>query len=367
MGKKLVLCLDGTSNRYCRANTNVIKFLSLLDKRAPDQLVYYQPGIGTIVPPGVYGRIKNWVVTRLDLAFATLLKFHVQDAYRFIMRYHEHGDQIYIFGFSRGAYTARVLAGMLCKVGLLAQGNEELLPFAWDMYARERNDEEASGFRDTFARVVPVAFIGVWDTVSSVGYLLQQHNFAYTFDNPIVSKMRHAISLDERRAYFRQNTYKEPPRPGQDVLQVWFPGVHCDVGGGYAENQCALSKGALAWMVGEVGADLVFLRTACAAILLPADSATYVAPCSTAPAHESLHGFWWLVEVLPKRTRDPTNHYAVRWILPLGRRRLVVQIPGVPTFVHSSIEERLKASIGYAPSNLPPQYTVVPTRDAIAV
>ena len=72
MAKKLVLCLDGTSNRYCHANTNVIKLVALLDKRAADQLVYYQPGIGAIVPPGMYGRLKNWVVTRIDLAFATL-------------------------------------------------------------------------------------------------------------------------------------------------------------------------------------------------------------------------------------------------------------------------------------------------------
>jgi uncharacterized protein (DUF2235 family) len=364
MAKKLVLCLDGTSNRYCHANTNVIKFLALLDKRAADQLVYYQPGIGTIVPPGMYGRIKNWVATRIDLAFATLLKYHVQDAYQFLMRYHEEGDEIYVFGFSRGAYTARVLAGMLCKVGLLARGNEELVPFAWDMYARQHNDDEASGFRDTFARVVGVAFIGLWDTVSSVGYLLQQHNFAYTFDNPVVNKVRHAISLDERRAYFRQNSWKEPPRPGQDVLQVWFPGVHCDVGGGYVEAQSGLSKGALAWMVGEVGGGLAFRQAACALVMPVADSDRYVAPCATAQAHESLRGLWWLVELLPKRTRDPTNNYAPRWIVPLGRRRQVFQIPGLATFVHSSVEQRRALGGNYEPPNLPLQYTVVPTRAA---
>ncbi len=365
MSKKLVLCLDGTSNRYCRDNTNVIKFLALLDKRAADQLVYYQPGIGKIVPPGAYNRIKNWLVTRIDLAFATLLKYHVQDAYSFLMRYYEAGDEIYIFGFSRGAYTARVLAGMLCKVGLLARGNEEMVPFAWDMYSGIDNNDEAGGFRETFGRFVEVTFIGVWDTVSSVGYLWQRHSFAYTFDNPIVRKLRHAISLDERRAYFRQNTWKEPPRANQDVLQVWFPGVHCDVGGGYVEAQSGLSKTALAWIVGEVGGDLTFRQSAWTLTVPAADSPQYAAPSATAGAHESLRGLWWLVEVLPKRTRDPANNYAPHWILPLGRLRRIFQFPDRPICVHESVRQRMTSGMGYKPSNLPAQITFVPTQPAV--
>src|ERR1700730_692736 len=145
MTRKLVLCLDGTSNQYCRDNTNVVKLAALLDKGSTDQFLYYQPGIGTMPPPGVFNKAHKWLLTRLDLAFAILLKQHVQDAYRFLMRYYEAGDEIFMFGFSRGAYTARVLAGMLCKVGLLARGNEELVPFAWEMYATLDNDAEASG------------------------------------------------------------------------------------------------------------------------------------------------------------------------------------------------------------------------------
>ena len=127
MPKKLILCLDGTSNQFCRDNTNVVKIAALLDKNAADQMLYYQPGIGTIPPPTVFSRTLKWVLTRLDLAFAILLKHHVQDAYRFLMRHYAPEDEIYVFGFSRGAYTARVLAGMVCKVGLLQKGNEELV------------------------------------------------------------------------------------------------------------------------------------------------------------------------------------------------------------------------------------------------
>jgi uncharacterized protein (DUF2235 family) len=365
MPKKLVLCLDGTSNRYCRDNTNVIKLLAMLDKRASDQLVYYQPGIGTIAPPGVFSRTWKWILTRVDLAFSNLLHYHAQDAYRFLMRYHEDGDEIYVFGFSRGAYTARVVAGMLCKVGLLARGNEELVPFAWDIYAQEANDDEASGFRDTFGRRVTVAFVGVWDTVSSVRYAGRDRHFAYTFDNPIVKKARHAIALDERRAYFRQNLLKEPARVGQDVRQVWFPGVHCDVGGGYVDAQSGLSKIALAWMVGELGADLIFNDAAFKRIVPVENANGFASPDPMAQKHESLRGWWWVGELLPKRIRDPVNYFAYRWILPLGHRRYVND----GAVVHRSVVERMQggggAGGGYLPPNLPKNYTVECTKPAV--
>jgi uncharacterized protein (DUF2235 family) len=362
MPKKLVLCLDGTSNQYCRDNTNVVKLLAILDKRAPEQLVYYQPGIGTIVPPGVFGRAWKWIVTRLDLAFATLLKYHVQDAYRFLMRYHEDGDEIYMFGFSRGAYTARVLAGMLCKVGLLARGNEELVPFAWEIYAQEANDGEAKGFRETFGRVVTVSFVGVWDTVSSVRYAGRAQHFAYTFDNPIVKKARHAVALDERRAYFRQNLLKDPAaRIGQDVRQVWFPGVHCDVGGGYVEAQSGLSKIALAWIIGELGSELIFNESRFNQMIPAADANGYASPSATATKHESLRRWWWLVEGLPKQIRDPARNFASRWIIPWGHRRHVLE----GALLHSSVIDRMGADRSYVPPNLPKTYVVERTKPAI--
>jgi uncharacterized protein (DUF2235 family) len=351
MAKKLVLCLDGTSNRYCRDNTNVVKLLALLDKRATDQLVYYQPGIGTIPPPGVFSKAWKWILTRLDLAFATLLKHHVQDAYRFLMRYHEDGDEIFIFGFSRGAYTARVLAGMLCKVGLLARGNEELVPFAWDMFAAGNNDDDASGFRNTFGRGVSVAFIGVWDTVSSVRYAGRAQHFAYTYDNPIVRKVRHAMALDERRAYFRQNLWKEPARDKQDVLQVLFPGVHCDVGGGYVELQSGLSKIALQWMVDEVGTQLTFNPAAVSEMLPATDSDRIAAPSAAAKIHESLRGLWHIAEFIPKQVsfRQADGTYQKHWTIPRGKPRRI----NSGAQIHPSVHERVRLDGGYLPPNHP--------------
>lgn len=352
MARKLVLCLDGTSNRYCRDNTNVVKLLALLDKSASDQLVYYQPGIGTIPPPGVFLKLWKTIITRLDLAFAILLKHHVQDAYRFLMRYYEDGDQIFIFGFSRGAYTARVLAGMLHKVGLLARGNEELVPFAWEMYAVHENFDDARGFRRTFGRKVPVDLIGVWDTVSSVRYAGRTQHFDYTFDNPSVKKVRHAMALDERRAYFRQNLWEEPARDGQDVLQVWFPGVHCDVGGGYLESEAGLSKIALRWMVDEIGTQLTFNAKAIAATLPASDTDGISAPNPTAKFHESLRGWWRIVELVPKRVaeRQADGSFRKKWILPRGRSRWIAPTANI----HPSVRERMKLVSGYNPKNLPP-------------
>src|SRR5215475_2429653 len=170
MPRNIILCLDGTSNQYSATNTNVIKLYAMLDRARIDQLSYYQPGIGTIPPPGVWGRFKRWFLTQLDLAIAWLLSQHVTDAYRFLMRYYQEGDAIFIFGFSRGAYTARAVAAMLYKVGLLTQGNEELIPFAWDIFKRERDRNVYRGFAKTFSRRVPIHFLGLWDTVSSVGW-----------------------------------------------------------------------------------------------------------------------------------------------------------------------------------------------------
>jgi uncharacterized protein (DUF2235 family) len=349
MPKKLVLCLDGTSNQYKKDNTNVVKLVALLDKQASDQLIYYQPGVGTRLPPGMYTRFRRWVLTRLDLAFATLLKQQVQDAYRFLVRYYEEGDEIFLFGFSRGAYTARVLAGMLHKVGVLGKGNEELIPFAWEAYRVADNHDLARGFQRTFSRKVRIGFLGVWDTVSSVRWAGKPIALPYTRENPSVDKVRHAVALDERRAYFRQNLWDSTPPPSQDVVELWFPGVHCDVGGGYVEEECGLSKNALHWMLAEIGQALAFNAKTIATVLPAQNTQEYAAPNCTATIHESLRGFWRIVEWIPKRIKDPQNNFTSRWILPRGRSRWL----GPDAKLHASVRARMQAVSGYTPENLP--------------
>ena len=356
MGRRIVLCLDGTNNRYDAANTNVVKLYGMLDRETKDQIAYYQPGIGTIAPVGVWGKFQRWFVTRLDLAIAWLLEDHVTSAYRFLMRYYEDGDQIYIVGFSRGAYTARVLAAMLFKVGLLGKGNEELIAFAWDIFKRKYGDDIYKGFRHTFGRKVEVTFLGLWDTVSSVGWASNPVHFQFTANNPIVRTVRHAMALDERRTYFVQNLWTTVTEPGLDAVQVWFPGVHCDVGGGYLEAEAGLSKISLEWMVREAaGAGLAFNPQAKAAIIPPTSSAQYAAPDPLAMKHESLSGWWWVPEFIPRRLKDPTQNFALRWIWPMGRRRTITP----DARIHVSVFTRKRGGLGYAPSNLPSSYTEI--------
>ena len=357
MSRKIVLCFDGTNNEYAAINTNVVKIFAMLDRTQDDQLGYYQPGIGTFAPPGIWEKGKKWIITRLDLAVAWMLEEHVTDGYRYLMQYYRPGDEIFIFGFSRGAYTARALAAMLYKVGLLSPGNEEMLTFAWNMFKRERNRDIYIGFRHTFSRKVTVRFLGLWDTVSSVGWMLHPQYLQFTANNPGVEIVRHAVALDERRAYFMQNLWTHEPPAGQDVQQVWFAGVHCDVGGGYLEREAGLSKIALKWMADQSEAFGLRLHPKAKAAILPVqDTSQYAAPNASAVKHESLRRWWWIVEYVPKRVKDPSRDFAPRWILHRGRHRLASE----NSHIHASVFDRMRLVPSYQPPNLPQRYVRVP-------
>ncbi|KAG8832043.1 hypothetical protein FRC17_002153, partial [Serendipita sp. 399] len=227
--------------------------------------------------------IMSTVAKGLDMAVAWYLEAHVQHGYIFLMNNFRPGDRICLFGFSRGAYTARCLAGMLHKVGLLPKDNLEQVTFAFEMYKRtdEEGIKQSKGFKQTFSRTVDVEFMGVWDTVSSVGSIIPRH-LPFTSSNHIIKTFRHAISLDERRSKFSCNTWQkqlvEEAKPRHengrrftwyemahrdsatygrgetDVLEVWFAGTHADVGGGEDKDDRvhSLSNISLRWMIREI-------------------------------------------------------------------------------------------------------------------
>ena len=246
---------------------------------------------------------------------------------------------------------------MIHKVGLLGRGNEELQPFAWDMFANRKEKALADGFRTTFSRAVGIEFLGLWDTVSSVGWAYDPQHFPYTANNPSVKAVRHAMALDERRAYFPQNGWTAKPPAGQDVLEVWFAGVHCDVGGGYVQLESGLSKNALSWLLKHARAAGLMVDSDDVVRLLPAQTNDeHAAADHLAVAHESLKGAWWIVEFLPKRIRDPDNNWQPRWIIPAGRCRLVPEGANL----HASVLARLQdPGLNYKPRNLPTHYNVV--------
>ncbi|EJC98129.1 uncharacterized protein FOMMEDRAFT_114985 [Fomitiporia mediterranea MF3/22] len=217
--RMLVLCFDGTGNEYDGENTNIVKFFAMLRKDCDDdQLCYYQTGDGTYMPPGIWAGLSMRIAKLADAAIAWYLDAHVMDGYKFIMKNYRPGDKISIFGFSRGAYTARALAGFLTKIGLLPRDNDEQVTFAYKMY--QRTDKEglilAAGFKETFCRPVNIEFLGVWDTVASTGIITTQ-DLPFTTNNSMIKTFRHALSLDERRAKFVPTFWTlstpQPPKP----------------------------------------------------------------------------------------------------------------------------------------------------------
>lgn len=277
-GRRLICCFDGTGNEFNEINSNVVELFRTLTKDKPsEQLVYYQTGIGTYTSPLIGTPIASRVASLADSAVAWYLPEHVKDGYTFLMQNYHPGDRIYLFGFSRGAYTARALAGMLHKVGLLPQFNNEQVPFAYKIFARtdKAGWDLSNKFKQTFtAHEVRIEFVGVWDTVSSVGIIPRQ--LPFTSSNFVVKTFRQALSLDERRCKFLPNTWNtptareaalgfqpqgkiveneegcgfEPPEEETtDVLEVWFTGTHADVGGGMTAEQVRLSRISLAWMI----------------------------------------------------------------------------------------------------------------------
>ncbi len=258
MAKNIVICCDGTGNEFGDHNSNVVKLYSALIIDGKRQVGYYHPGVGTMGAPSAHNKISEaWSVV-MGLAFGAGLLANVGDAYRYLMNVYEDGDRVYLFGFSRGAYTVRALAGVIHMFGLLCPGNNGLIPYIIRLYAkRTRNAagmkntfEVADGFKFTFCRDCPLHFVGVWDTVSSVGWIWDPLKLPYTGQNPEIVNGRHAVSIDERRCYFRNNLWGDQ-LPGQSLKQVWFAGVHSDVGGSYAAAESGLSQIALEWMLCE--------------------------------------------------------------------------------------------------------------------
>jgi uncharacterized protein (DUF2235 family) len=248
----------------------------------------------------------------LGLAFGYGLEADVRDAYAFLMQQFEPDDTLFMFGFSRGAYTVRAVASLLHMYGLLPPGNEPLILYAIRMMNATNRRESGSAFglaedfRATFrGTVCKPHFVGVWDTVNSVGWIENSMKLPYSANNPDISIGRHAVSIDERRAFFRTNLWRpDPPVPDsgpKDLKQVWFPGVHCDVGGGYPEVQSGLSKFALEWMVLEgASAGLLIDRARLDEVMGRTGTKFAKADCD-AVLHESLTFWWRPAEIMPKR------------------------------------------------------------------
>jgi uncharacterized protein (DUF2235 family) len=279
----VIVCCDGTWNTAedrdggVPCPTNVVKIhnaIADIDGAGNRQTRYYHPGVGT--DGALVARLKGG-------ALGDGLEKNVKSAYKWLAQIYRPGDAIFIFGFSRGAYTARYVAGMISAYGLADFATQTVADDAmWSLVDRVfdavRNDADpltlaGERFFNTPAgasprETTPVHFLGVWDTVGALGvpgdiaFLNLLDNWrSFQFKDTVLSNnvrhARHAVAMDERRESFTPTLWANA-KDHPDARQLWFAGVHCDVGGGYA--QTGLSDIALEWMMDEAEAQGLAFR-----------------------------------------------------------------------------------------------------------
>ena len=299
MGKNIAVFADGTGNTIGKHDSNVLRLCRMADLlNRKQQLVIYDPGVGTRTPQEELKRSfpeadsvvliedsfeSSWVtmyaVWLLGLGFGYGTERNIKQLYGELVKSYDPGDHVYIFGFSRGAFTARSLAGLIYRCGLLQCDHRDKIDEAYDLYRkhfeqakssrqlRERK-REVEDFRQSYSHPCNIRFLGIFDTVKSVGYL-RPKNLPHTRHNPIVQIVRHALALGERRSFYVPTTWGgldgdtrpavyvpacwnpdcNPPIRWQDVEEVWFAGCHSDVGGGYPPDKSSPADVSLRWML----------------------------------------------------------------------------------------------------------------------
>ncbi|MEM9255877.1 MAG: DUF2235 domain-containing protein [Pseudomonadota bacterium] len=307
--KRIIVLSDGTWNDPEDDNaTNVLRMaraVKPVDSEGFKQVVFYDWGVGSYYQSALGGGVGLGI------------QKNVQDGYRFIVQNYNPGDEVWLFGFSRGAYTARCLAGFLNKCGILKRTQANEIPAAFHFYKQRKtkpSDPAASRWRRAHCHSSgrgTVDFLGVWDTVGALGVptrvlaFVDEKDLFYDHDlGSNVQVARHAVAIDERRADFKPTLWTK--KDAVDVKQVWFAGVHSDIGGGYAPDDGGhlLSDIPLAWMAREASAcGIEFERHLYSASALRVQ----------ADMHRSYRSFW---RALGKETRvlptDATLHQSVQ-------------------------------------------------------
>lgn len=326
----LVVCADGTWNRpeedlAKEYPTNVLRLARAIDPVAggDKQHVFYDWGIGSYHDAVVAG------------ATGQGLHKNIVDGYRYIVQNYAPGDRIYLFGFSRGAYTVRALCGLINNCGILKRPEARLIVEAWKIYKNPSKDFHPDGAQSVAFRAQhshasrAVHFVGVWDTVGALGIPFSlmglfegRDEFYDTKMGPNVKFARHALAIDERREDFEPTIWTS--RPGVDLKQVWFAGVHSDVGGSYPPDKDSgrfASDVPLGWMLDEAEQAGLGVEPHLRASLTDG---------TLAGTHKS-------------------RRHIYRFKSPLDRPLIV---EGKPTRIHPSVKQRYEADDGYRPPQL---------------
>jgi uncharacterized protein (DUF2235 family) len=336
--KRIIICCDGTWNTPDKStsgiplHTNLVKIAQAI-KPVSDfgvrQLTYYNVGIGT---SGTF--LKKWY----DGATGSGISKNIIEAYNYLILNYDLNDELFFFGFSRGAFTVRSLAGLIRNSGILRKDSIDMVDRAYKLYkSRSKSShpkqKEATLFRKTYAVAdkVPIKFIGVWDTVGSLGNPLVINTIfsaisPVTLSNrfhdaelsSIVQNAFHAIAIDEKRRSFEPTIWiKQIDSLNQHVDQRWFIGAHSNIGGGYPST--ALSDIALEWMIEKA--------KSCKLDIDPPE----IAPNHLKSPDESWKGFYKLI---PRLNR------------PIGKAKNSFEE------LHSSVNKRYDEDPDYRPKNL---------------
>ena len=386
--RRLVVCCDGTGNEVKENQSNVLKFYRVL-KDSPGQIAFYDTGVGTIGNSGAWASFKNKLSSVFGLITGYGLDDNILDAYRFLVEHYRNGDEIYLFGFSRGAYTVRALAGFINLIGILHPYQKHLAGYALTAYKQADIRED---FRIAWrvqevleTRRATIRFMGCWDTVGSVIiprpdrlYIPSLEALPFTQENPCVKVFRQAIAIDEKRRMFRLLRWKDGQKfktnpfvkdenaDTQDCRQIWFAGVHSDIGGGYPEPESGSAKFPLAWMVDEArDNDIEFRETMVKRLvqgLNPSNVAKgslrdYAKPSATAPLHDSMNWAWRILEYLPKRKLRHDNPEVSKkggGYFPRCEPRYIPADAAIDQSVWDRVDAG-EAADHYNPGNLPPR------------
>ena len=365
--KTIVICSDGTGNSdVAKVESNVKQLFDLILRDDPRQIAKYDNGVGTDAWQWGENPITYWLNHLAELGFGKGVAQNLLELYTWLVERYEPDDRVFLFGFSRGAFTVRALAGLIHVCGLLKPRHIGLAADAVHLYegserriivrrreqglpaAFSRNETDhatadpvAQAFKASYCQPCRVDFLGIWDTVKAYGWI-RPKSFPALRHNPIVLKVRHAAALDEQRALFQVTGWGDS-RP--EVREVWFAGAHSDVGGGHHNGNSALTDASLRWMLGEATTSGLLLKSGVGDKIKTIDDGSR----ETARAHaRSLwirRGFIFL-DLLPREELNnadypPRRPWRVLWLN--GARK-----PGDHVFrdtvsIHHTVETRMLA------------------------
>ena len=326
MPKNIVLCLDGTGNQLkATANSNVLLLYSMLDLSNPErQVAFYHPGVGTMGARGAWTTWGQKLTKVLGLVFGFGIKANLEQAVTYLIQNYRPGDQVFIFGFSRGAFTARGLTGLTYRGGVMRMGAENLVPYLVAAYTKGSSFDgddwkKLDRFAETFSvrngksLALPVHFLGLWDSVKALGILRRDPKWPYTRQLPNARHIFHAVSIDERRRPYSE--YLVKPTEKSTLNETWFSGVHSDVGGGFVDHPEA-SRITLKWMADRA-----------------IDQGLVLSP----------RAYGKLCTLTADDAAGPIHGNGKVWGILGWRRRPISPSP----FVHQSVQNRIKADANY--------------------